>query len=148
MIENESEGVFEVAPGVSVRESDLQFRTSRSSGPGGQNVNKVETRVELLFDTGRLADLSEEQRERALTELKPWLDDAGVVHLISQRYRSQRSNREDAIERFVALLRSALRPRKERKRTRVPRGAREARLADKRHRAHVKQGRGRSFDVE
>jgi len=128
-----------VAPGVMIPRAELQFRTSRSSGPGGQHVNKVETRVELLFDLANSPSLTEEQRARAMAALHSRLDDDGVLHLVADSFRSQFRNREDAVARFVALLEHALRPRKPRRPTRVPRGVREERLQQKKQRAETKR---------
>jgi ribosome-associated protein len=130
-----------ITPHVRIPRAELQFRTSRSSGPGGQHVNKVETRVELRFDLLASPSLDEVVRARLLDELRPWLDDAGILHVVSDAYRSQYRNREDATARFVALLQHALRPRTPRKPTRIPRGVREARLQDKRRRGETKRRR-------
>ncbi len=97
-------------PALVIPRAELQFRTSRSGGPGGQHVNKVETRVELLFDVASAPSLSEDQRQRLLVELTTWLDNDGVLHLVSDSYRSQYRNREDVLARFVLLLQHALRP--------------------------------------
>ncbi len=137
----EEQGVLRVNEGLAIPRGELQFRTSRSGGPGGQNVNKVETRVELLFDLAGSSSLAEEQRERLRAGMQPWLDDAGTVHVVSDRFRSQHCNREDVVERFVTLVRAALRPRKRRKATRVPAGVKEARIRAKRHRARTKSER-------
>ena len=123
--------------------AELHFRTSRSGGPGGQHVNKVETRVELLFDVAASPSLLEGQRLRLLEELPTWLDGDGVLHLVSDSYRSQYRNREDVLARFVLLLQHALRPQIPRKPTRTPRRVKEARLQEKRHRGEIKRRRGK-----
>jgi ribosome-associated protein len=124
--------------------AELQFRTSRSGGPGGQHVNKVETKVELLFDVANSNSLTDDLRQRLLLALKPWLDSDGVLHLVSEAYRSQYRNREDVIARFVLLLQHALRPKKTRRPTRIPRAVHEQRLQSKKHRSEIKRSRGRA----
>jgi len=136
--------ILQVTPRLVIPRAELRFRTSRSGGPGGQHVNKVETRVELLFDLANSPSLTDEQRQRLLEALSPWLDTNGVLHIISERSRSQYMNREDTVERFVALLRDALRPRKTRKPTRIPRSVREERLKEKKQRGEKKTLRGRA----
>lgn len=132
-------------PGVSINSnvnipiSELQFRFARSGGHGGQNVNKVETRVELLFDVARSPSLSDSDRERILKHLKSKIDTAGILRVVAQESRSQWRNREDAVERFATLLRAALKPKKKRIATRVSAGAREKRLEEKKRRSRVKR---------
>jgi len=135
--------LLEAAPGVMIPRAELRFRTSRGSGPGGQHVNKVETRVELLFDLAGTPSLSEEQRTRATAALRSRLDEDGVLHIVAGSYRSQYRNREEAVERFLTLLQHALLPRKARRPTAVPRRAREARLEQKKHRAETKRLRAK-----
>ena len=136
--------ILQVTPRLVIPRAELRFRTSRSGGPGGQHVNKVETRVELLFDLANSPSLSDEQRQRLEEALSPWLDSNGVLHIVSERSRSQYMNREDTVERFIALLRDALRPRKTRKPTRIPRSVREERLKDKKQRGEKKSLRGKA----
>ncbi|OPZ87022.1 MAG: Peptidyl-tRNA hydrolase ArfB [bacterium ADurb.Bin429] len=128
---------------LAIPRDELAFRTSRSSGPGGQHVNKTETRVELLFDSVASPSLSDLQRALLFAKLGGAIDDDGVIHVVSERYRSQLRNREDAVAKFVALLRDALRPVKRRKPTRIPKGVREARLKAKRERGEIKRERRR-----
>ena len=137
------EHYLRITPALVIPRAELQFRTSRSGGPGGQHVNKVETRVELLFDVASAPSLSEDQRQRLLVELTTWLDNDGVLHLVSDSYRSQYRNREDVLARFVLLLQHALRPQIPRKHTRTPRRVKEARLQEKRHRSEIKRRRGK-----
>ncbi len=105
--------VLEITPTVTIRLPELHFRTSRSGGPGGQNVNKLETRVELLFDVTS-SSLNPEQKGRVLAELGSRIDAEGILHLTSQASRSQWENKRHAIDRFVTLLRAALRVKKKR----------------------------------
>lgn len=137
-----------ITPELAIPRSELQFRTSRSGGPGGQHVNKVETRVELLFDVAGSPSLPAPVRALLLQHLASRLDADGVFHLTSEQSRSQYRNREEAVARFVLLLQQALRPRKTRKATRIPRGVQEARLQEKRVRSATKRlrGRGREFE--
>lgn len=123
--------------------AELQFRFSRSSGPGGQHVQKSSTRVELLFDIANSPSLTDAQRARLLERLAGYTDSAGVLHLTAQSERSQLRNREDAVARFQAMLRLALKRRKLRRPTRPTAASRELRLRQKRVRSQVKRLRGK-----
>ena len=132
-----------ILPGLEIPDGDLEFVASRSGGPGGQNVNKVSSRVTLRFDLARTAVLSEEQRSRIRARLASRINKDGVLQVTSQVTRSQDLNREDAIARFAELLRSALHQDKKRVATRVTRTAKEQRLEEKRKRTNVKQSRSK-----
>ena len=134
--------VLRITPYLAIPRTELTFRTSRSGGPGGQNVNKVETRVELLFDVANSPTLTDYLREILLVELRQWLDSNGVLHLISSEYRSQYRNREAALARFYTVMVNALRPRIIRRPTRIPRSINEKRLQTKKHRGEIKRQRG------
>lgn len=131
-----------ISNNVSIPLSELSFRFSRSSGPGGQHANRRETRAELIFDIKRSAVLNEEQRQRALRALGPYVDQNGVMHLVSQSTRSQLRNRREVVERFRSAMREALRPPKKRYPTRPTRAAREKRLEEKHRRSEIKKRRG------
>ena len=126
-----------------IEECEVSYAFSRSSKPGGQNVNKVSTRVTLLFDVEGSAGLNERQRERVRETLASRIGKDGILRVVSQRHRTQKANREAALERFVALLVGALKPRRRRKPTAVPIGVREDRLRAKRCRSRLKQGRSK-----
>ena len=126
---------------VSIPMSELHFRFARSSGPGGQHVNRSATQVELLFDVANSPSLDETQQQRVLSKLKSRIDKEGVLHLVSQETRSQLRNREEAVERFQELMSGALRVPKSRRPTRPTRAARERRLEEKRRRGEAKRGR-------
>lgn len=122
-----------------IPERELTFETSRSSGPGGQHVNKVETRVVACFDVEASASLSAEQKERLREVLAARLTRAGVLRVGSARHRSQLANRREAIARLTDLVRRALAPPTPRKPTRPGRRAREVRLEEKRRRSRTKE---------
>ena len=119
--------------------SELRFRTSRSSGPGGQNVNKLETRVELLFDVVHSTSFSHDQRERILLNLASRIDGEGVLHISSQRSRSQWENKQGTVEKLVSLLREALKVRKKRIKTAPTRGSKETRVQRKKKHGQKKR---------
>ncbi len=124
---------------------ELQFYTSRSSGPGGQNVNKVNSKVELRFDLANSQLLTDEQKAILIQKLASKLTNDGLLIVVSQRDRSQLSNKEDAINRFYQLLSKALTPTKTRKKTNPSRSSVEKRLEVKRIKSEIKQNR-RKFE--
>lgn len=132
-----------ITSAVCIPRSELEYRFTRSGGPGGQNVNRVSTQVELAFDVAGSPSLPEEARARLLAGLGHALDSRGVLHLTSQETRSQWRNREEVTARFVDVLREALRRRKPRRPTRPTAASRERRLAGKRQRGEIKRGRQR-----
>jgi ribosome-associated protein len=130
-----------VSPALSLPLSELEYRASRSSGPGGQHVNTSSTRIEVWWDVAGSSALSEEQRARLLARLGRRLDSSGRLRLVSGGSRSQLRNREEVTERLRELVAVALRVPKPRKRTRPPRAAKAARLEAKRRRSAIKRER-------
>jgi len=132
-----------IMAGVEIPETELEFIASRSGGPGGQNVNKVSSRITLRFDLERTTALTAEQRQRVRQKLSSRISSEGVLQISSQRTRSQDLNREDAVARFAELLRGALHEDKARVKTKATRSSREERLKEKRIRTSVKQARAK-----
>jgi len=133
---------LEILAGLVLPEDELRIAATRSGGPGGQNVNKVATRVTLRFAPKTSRALSEDQRERLAERLAGRLTRTGEVVIHASRHRERRRNEEDARERLRALLRDALQETKERHPTRPTRGSKERRLAEKRRRSEKKRLRG------
>ena len=132
---------LEVSAALRVPLAELDFRASRSGGPGGQHVNTSSTRVEVWWDVAGSPTLSEDQRQRLLARLASRLDGAGRLRLVSSTSRSQLRNREDVTERLRELVAEALTIPKVRKRTRPSRAAKAARLESKRRRGETKRER-------
>ncbi len=123
---------------LAIPESELVFTASRSSGPGGQHVNKTSTRVALLFDLAASPRFTAAQKERIREKLGGRVNREGVLRVSAQRHRSQAANRRWAMERFAMLLRQALAQQPERRPTAVPGGAKRRRLEEKRQRGKSK----------
>ena len=120
--------MVEVSPTLTIPDSELQWKTSRSGGPGGQNVNKLETRATVRFDVAGSPSLGEEERARILERLGSRITKAGVLQVSSQKHRTQAANREAAVARLAELLAGALEPEAERKPTKAPKAAKRRRL--------------------
>lgn len=133
--------MIEIGEGLSIAESEFLFEAGPSSGPGGQNVNRVASRVTLRFDVAASPSLTAEQKERVFERLATRVSKAGVLRVVAQKHRTQGANRKAVVERFTALLRDALAEEEPRRPTRVPRAARRRRLEGKRRRAEVKRRR-------
>ncbi len=140
--------MIEIVPGLAIPDSELAFAASRSGGPGGQNVNKVATKVTLTFDVAASPSLTDAQRTRILARLATRIGKDGVLRVVSQRHRTQGANRAAALERFVELLRGALAEEAPRVPTRPSRAARQRRVAEKELHARTKQTRRRVVTEE
>lgn len=128
---------------IHIPESDLTYTFSRSSGPGGQNVNKVSTKVAVLLDLDTCRSLSEDDRRRIRERLPNRVSGEGVLRVESGRHRSQAANREAAVERLVELIRYALARKPRRKKTKLPHAVKERRLDAKKRRSETKSARRR-----
>jgi ribosome-associated protein len=127
---------------ITLPESELEERFIRSSGPGGQNVNKVSSAVQLRFDVRNSLNLTDVAREALLRGGKLTRD--GVLVVTSQRFREQDRNRADAREKLVAIIRRAATPPPVRHATKIPKASKKKRLEGKKHRARIKQDRSRT----
>jgi ribosome-associated protein len=135
------ESVLEITPDLRLPLSELDYRASRSGGPGGQHVNTSSTRIEVWWDVAGSPSLTDEQRGQLLQRLGPRLDSTGRLRLVSSGSRSQLRNREDVTERLQSVVAAALAVRKKRKPTKPSRAAKAARLEAKKRRAAIKRHR-------
>jgi ribosome-associated protein len=133
-----------VNPRITIADSELEEHFIRSSGPGGQNVNKVSSAVRLRFNVLASPSLTDWARERLLRGGQ--VTKEGVLIITAQRFREQERNRADARERLADIIREAAIPPKPRRPTKVPKSSKKKRLDGKKHRAQIKQGRGRPAD--
>ena len=135
--------MIQITDDISTCEDEFIFKVSRSGGPGGQNVNKVSTRVTLFFDVANATGFSDVQKRRILKRLATRADNNGVVRVVSQKFRTQKANRGATVRRLQELLREALKTRPARKKTKVPHWARQRRLEEKKRRSLLKQRRAK-----
>ncbi len=137
----DDDGLLRVNPALAIPLSELEYRATRSGGPGGQHVNTSSTRIELYWDVAASPSLNDEQRALILAKLAGRIDAAGTLRVVASTQRSQLQNREEATERLRSLLAGALRVPKRRKKTKPTRAAREARLQAKKRRSQTKSAR-------
>ncbi len=133
---------------IKIDPKELRFEFSRSGGPGGQNVNKVETSVQLIFDIAGSTSLPGPVRQRLIRISGRRINKDGCLIISSQRYRSQLKNKQDAIDKLKALIARASEPPKPRKKTTHTKASREKRLAEKKLMAVKKKLRGRVIDSD
>jgi ribosome-associated protein len=145
----ESRDSYRITSFCLIPASELLFNYSRSSGKGGQHVNKVNTKVSLSFDLESSSSLTEEQKDLLRQRLGNRLNKQGIIRLDGDRHRSQRSNQDEVIQRFIRLLQDALYIPKNRKKTKPSRNAKQRRLQAKKKRGQLKQQRNkRGFNWE
>lgn len=140
--------MIEIEDGLAIPDEEVSFVTSRSGGPGGQNVNKLETRVTLRFDLAASLALTDEQKDRLRERLATRITRAGILHVTSQKHRTQADNREAAVARFAELLREGLHEEAPRKPTKIPKAVRRRRVESKRRRGLRKKERTGRIEVE
>ena len=133
--------MLQVTPSIVIDDSEIEERFVRASGPGGQNVNKVATAVQLRFDAGRSRSIDDDVRARLMAIAGSRMTADGVLVIDARTFRTQAQNREAARERLVELLRQAAVKPKRRRKTRPSGASRLQRLESKRRRANTKQGR-------
>ncbi|HLF72982.1 MAG TPA: alternative ribosome rescue aminoacyl-tRNA hydrolase ArfB [Anaerolineales bacterium] len=132
--------MLEITPSIKIDERELQLEFTRASGPGGQNVNKVASAVQLRFDVAN-SSLPEQVKTRLIQLAGQRITTEGVLLIEAKRFRTQEQNREDAIQRFAQLVRRAAARPKLRKRTKPTQASREKRLKAKKERGEIKKNR-------
>ena len=133
--------MISITPTLTLQDSEIEYQFVRASGPGGQNVNKVATATQLRFDVIHSPSLSPELRERVVRLAGRRMSANGVLVLDARRFRTQERNRQDALERLIALLRKASELPKPRRATRPTLASKKRRLAAKRQRGEIKRER-------
>ena len=138
--------MIQVTPSIAIPESEISERFVRASGPGGQNVNKVSTAVELRFDPSQSTSIPADARDRLRVLAGSRMTVDGVLVIDARRHRTQAQNREDARERLAELVRQALVKPRRRRKTKPGKAAVERRIETKKRRSDTKRGRGRIGD--
>lgn len=135
--------MIKITDNIFIQENELVFRASRSAGPGGQNVNKVNSRITLFFDVANCESFSDVQKQRILSRLKTRADKNGLIRVVSQKFRTQQANRRAAVERLQQLIADALKTKPLRKKTNIPYAAKQRRLEQKKRRSLLKRQRAK-----
>ena len=146
IMQNVNDQLIVITPFIKIPVAELRFSFSRSSGPGGQNVNKVNSKVTLHWDVMQSTSLPEAVRQRFTTSFRNRINADGELVLYSQRYREQERNRADCLDKLRDLVVSVAAPPKTRRRTRPSRASRERRLREKHQRSETKSLRRRPLD--
>jgi ribosome-associated protein len=136
-----------IHPNIHIDSAQLKVVYSRSSGPGGQHVNKLNTKVTIFLDVQKCPDFSERQKHAIKNSLFGRMNKRGVLRVSSQQYRSQTANLQAAFKRMAELIEHALKPKRIRKKTHVPKRAIEKRLRDKKTRSVLKKLRSGRQDI-
>ena len=131
--------MIQITESIAINEREIKEEFVRASGPGGQNVNKVATAVKLRFDVVKSPSLPDEVRERLIRLAGRRMTEKGVLVIDARRFRTQERNRQDALERLVALIEKASEGPKRRKKTRPTENSRQRRLNEKHHRGEIKR---------
>ena len=137
--------MIEIAKNIFIPDDQLVFRFSRSAGPGGQNVNKVNTAVTLYFDLAGSNAFTDLQKSVIGKKFPHRINKDGQMWVTCQQYRTQKANRQTALQRLTELLNLALTPKKPRKKTKIPYSAKTKRLEEKKHHAQLKKLRSPNF---
>ncbi|MEE9465373.1 MAG: alternative ribosome rescue aminoacyl-tRNA hydrolase ArfB [Candidatus Neomarinimicrobiota bacterium] len=131
--------MIQITPSIAISESEIREEFIRASGPGGQNVNKVASAVQLRFNVTQSPSLPDDVRERLLRLARKRINAAGILIIEARRYRTQAQNRKDALDRLIALIRRTAQPPKSRIKTKPTRASKERRLEAKRQRSNIKR---------
>jgi len=131
--------MLHITRNIAINENEITFSFIRSSGPGGQNVNKVATAVQIRFDIKNSLSLPEAVKKRLIRLGGSRVTDDGVLNITAQRFRTQERNRIDGLERLTALIRKAATPPKPRRKTRPPKKSIENRIQNKKYRSRIKK---------
>jgi len=140
--------MLQITPEIAINENELQEDFVRSAGPGGQNVNKVSTAVQLRFDAANSPGLSDPVRLRLLEQARGYLTKEGVLIIVAQRFRTQAANRQDALNRLVDLIRKAAQKPRVRHKTRPTMASKIRRLEAKKRRSDTKSLRRTKLEAE